>query len=253
MYDLPEPKENERIAKVVATRGGNQFDVLVAASSSSSRPTLDDLDSSTNENEDATSCTVVHQLLPKTTSTPQLALLPTKFNKLVWLKRNDFVIVETGDDATKEQEQSNVDEGGVRFMISHILYKDQIKHLLRKGLWPIEDPNFQTELDMDRTSKAVAEEDQELRDCTSSKYTVQTLGESDFEQYDSDQDDEADVESEEEHLATSSSAYLATSRADDGIVYDNGYSDDFFVNTNRIASMKIQDSSDSEDDDDNDE
>ena len=48
LFDKPEPQENERIAKVVATRGSNQFDVLVASSKNS-----------------------------------VLAILPTKFNKLV--------------------------------------------------------------------------------------------------------------------------------------------------------------------------
>ena len=68
LYDLPEPKSYERIAKVVATRGGNQFDIILAG----------------------------------TASTNVLAILPTKFHKLVWVKRNDYVIVETGFDDNDE-------------------------------------------------------------------------------------------------------------------------------------------------------
>jgi hypothetical protein len=57
LNDLPEPKEHGRIAKVVATRGGNQFDILLS--------------------------TTVEKV-----RSPQLALfLPTKFHKLVWVKR----------------------------------------------------------------------------------------------------------------------------------------------------------------------
>lgn len=39
----------------------------------------------------------------ETIAEPQLALLPTKFRKLVWLKRNDFVIVQTADDTAMEE------------------------------------------------------------------------------------------------------------------------------------------------------
>jgi len=68
IYDYPEPGDNERIAKVVATRGGNQFDILLP---------IDAKDADAQQPQG------------------QLAILPTKFNKLVWVKRNDFVIVET--------------------------------------------------------------------------------------------------------------------------------------------------------------
>ena len=62
LYDLPEPKEDERIAKVVATRGGNQFDIILASTEGGGN------------------------------NPSGLAILPTKFHKLVWVKRNDYVI-----------------------------------------------------------------------------------------------------------------------------------------------------------------
>jgi probable RNA-binding protein EIF1AD len=102
LNDLPEPGKDELIAKVVNTRGGNQFDLLIA--------------------NDAT---------------PKLAILPTKFHKLVWVKRKDYVLVQTGT-----EDDQNDELGGVRYMISHILYKDQVKHLKMKGLWPEDDPEF---------------------------------------------------------------------------------------------------------------
>lgn len=164
LNDLPEPKVHERVAKVVSTRGLNQFDILVASDDS-----------------------VVDRK-------PQLAILPTKFHKLVWVKRNDYVIVETGDDAKNDD-----DESGIRYIISHILYKDQVKHLQSKDLWPLTDPEFQ---------------------------------------HDAEGNDEALEAPKEE---------------DDGIVYGNDYydsddqnDDDLFVNTNRLARLEIQDSSNSE-------
>lgn len=187
LYDLPEPNEYERIAKVVATRGGNQFDIVLAAN-----------DTDTN---------------PK-----GLAILPTKFHKLVWVKRNDYVIVQTGidqnqdddgegnqeDDKEKETAETASDaneETGIRFIISHILYKDQVKHLVSKGLWPSHDPEFSDDV--------VSDPNQHSND-----------------------NDEAEAEESN----------------DDGIVYNDYYDmendDDLFVNTNRVARLEIQDSED---------
>jgi probable RNA-binding protein EIF1AD len=179
LNDLPEPKEHERIAKVVATRGGNQFDILL----------------STTVEEDRT---------------PQLALLPTKFHKLVWVKRGDYVIVQTGGKA-HEEEKDNDDETGIRFIISHILYKDQVKHLQIKGLWPEKDPEFNRD-----AVRGGGAEDGEAQE---------------------DADEEDDDASQDE--------------GDDGIVYSTGYEDDddLFVNTNRIAKLNVQDSDSEEDSD----
>lgn len=168
LHDLPEPKENEKIARVVATRGGNHFDICVA-----------------NDNNVC------------------LAILPTKFHKLVWVKRGDYVLVEVGNEDEAAEDEAGTsknkgdiqDDGGVRHMISHILYKDQVKHLISKGLWPDDDPEF-------------------------------AKGE-----YCRDDDGGENLED------------------GDGIVYqdyDDTVDDDLFVNTNRIARLEIQDSSDDE-------
>jgi len=187
LYDLPEPNEYERIAKVVATRGGNQFDIVLAANFTDTNP-------------------------------KGLAILPTKFHKLVWVKRNDYVIVQTGidqnqdddgegnqeDDKEKETAETASDaneETGIRFIISHILYKDQVKHLVSKGLWPSHDPEFSDDV--------VSDPNQHSND-----------------------NDEAEAEESN----------------DDGIVYNDYYDmendDDLFVNTNRVARLEIQDSED---------
>lgn len=107
LHDLPEPEEGQQVAQVVATRGGNQFEIQTAQHS----------------------------------STPQLAILPTKFHKLVWIKRKDYVIVQGGEE----------DGEGIRYLITHILYKEQIKHLKSKGLWPSE---FDDEKDNDDDDEA---------------------------------------------------------------------------------------------------
>jgi probable RNA-binding protein EIF1AD len=139
LFDSPEPQSNERIAKVVATRGSNQFDVRLARTKIDT-PTDTSKAGSTGEGDDSDSGDTV------------LAILPTKFRTLVWVKRNDFVIVRFAGDRNEADDDhdggapdhNRNDSGGIRYMISHILYKDQIHHLLAKNLWPIQDPEFAT-------------------------------------------------------------------------------------------------------------
>jgi probable RNA-binding protein EIF1AD len=170
LHDFPIPQQDECIAKVVATRGGNQFDVLVDGNSQ-----------------------------------PQLAILPSKFNKLIWVKRGDYCIVQTGEDSSEEETTS----GGVRYLITHILYKDQIKHLKSKKLWP-SGKDFET-------AEGGTDDDRKQQGGEEAKWT-------------SDEEDEQE----------------------DGIVYDTGIDDEYFVNTNRVNVMEIQESSESESSDDGD-
>ena len=63
-----------------------------------------------------------------------MAILPTKFNKLIWMKRGDYVIISgsEGQFTTASGKQN-----GVEAMIQHILMKDQINHIKKEGLWYI--------------------------------------------------------------------------------------------------------------------
>ncbi|GKY96976.1 hypothetical protein MPSEU_000656500 [Mayamaea pseudoterrestris] len=185
MNDLPIPQADERIAKVVATRGGNQFDILLSLSAQD--------DASARKS--------------------RLCILPTKFRKLVFIKRGDFVIVETsvGNDAAVEEEADK--EGGVRCIVKHILYKDQIKHLKAKELWPIHDAEFNEET-------PAAALPGSSNDATQSPMDSNERSES-------------------------------LNKVDHGIVYDAMYGDEdldgeLVLNTNRMADLLVQDSSDSE-------
>lgn len=137
--------------------------------------------------------------------TVHLAILPTKFHKLVWVKRGDYVIVQAGqEEKTEDETDSKTDnnntspgEGGVRHIISHILYKDQIKHLKSKGLWPDDDPEFSK-----GSSAPEAGEDEETEPLEADDGIVYN-----------DYDDEDNVD------------------------------DQLFVNTNRISRLEIQESS----------
>jgi len=214
LYDLPEPKQYERIAKVVATRGGNQFDIILAGTG-------------TTENSNISG----------------LAILPTKFHKLVWVKRNDYVIVQTGinneqdDDDDNNEDDEDIDNGkdkqnqersiaeakttndanetGIRFIISHILYKDQVKHLISKGFWPKNDPEFSENHSSAPTADESDEKDDKKEEGDGIVYNTEY----------GDYDDNTGIYYTE---------------------YDNENDDDLFVNTNRIARLEIQDSDDEE-------
>ncbi|KAL3673428.1 hypothetical protein V7S43_001140 [Phytophthora oleae] len=98
LYGDPEPKENELIVRVTALRGSNLFEVVDANGAKS------------------------------------VTMLPTKFRKLIWVKRGDFLIVGEGDGG--EATTAKGKKGAVTSIVEHILYKEQIKNLKRKDLWP---------------------------------------------------------------------------------------------------------------------
>ncbi|KAL7521318.1 hypothetical protein ACHAWX_005992 [Stephanocyclus meneghinianus] len=233
LHDFPEPEESlgQRIARVVGTRGGNMFDVVVAPPATpilTTTPIESDkteISRSVNNNETP--------YLNSAQRTPQLAFLPTKFRKLVWIKRNDFVIVECGEEEDQEEQRprSSVKDqtasssgGGFRYVITHILYKDQVKHIKSKGLWPL-DPFFS---DSDAASSSEPQQRVDLED--------------ENQNDDEDYGDYCPDKSEEQ--------YRADTRNDGGIVYDDPLGDEFMVNTNRIAAMRVDDSSSDESDED---
>ena len=105
----PEPGEGERIAKVVGTRGSNQFEIVLSDTKSTCRGNVTISDGNTNTGSEKARQPRGQQLQPQpqlhrqppiapSARTSKLAILPTKYRKLVWLKRNDFVIVRCGQD-----------------------------------------------------------------------------------------------------------------------------------------------------------
>ena len=98
MHGTPVPGKGEVVARVKAPRGANVIEVVSGA------------DGSTG-----------------------LAILPTKFRKLVWVKRGDYVIIAG---STEDIEVSDGNIGAVNFRVSAVLYKDQVRHIKQQGLWP---------------------------------------------------------------------------------------------------------------------
>lgn len=114
LHQYPEPSLGEQIAQVLGSRGGNVLEILVPVAAE---------EKTSNSTTNSTSS--------------ELAILPTKFRKLIWVKRGDYVIVG-GDDTTKtaSEEQHLSSKNKVRYMVRHILYKDQIQHLKALEQWP---------------------------------------------------------------------------------------------------------------------
>jgi len=79
----------------------------------------------------------------------ELANLPKKFNKLIWIKTGDHVIVEDNNcrsgltsannnvlDHISNSVEITANNSKVRFTITHILSRNNIKYLKINNLWP---------------------------------------------------------------------------------------------------------------------
>jgi probable RNA-binding protein EIF1AD len=99
LNDFPIPSESEQIIQIVSSQGSNQLEVRTADGAVS------------------------------------LAILPTKFRRLVWVKRGDFLIASCSGE---EYETAEGISGRVRFIVEHILYPEQVKYLQSSGHWPVE-------------------------------------------------------------------------------------------------------------------
>ena len=272
----PEPGDGERIAKVVGTRGSNQFEVVLSISRRKSSAQAQQQQEQSHQDlrqrhesqhQRRHEASKASPMIPSSARTPKLAILPTKYRKLVWVKRNDFVIVRCGEDEEEVDEDSitgneapsdgdtEVEEAGggrstaaaaavaaaaittksssskqhadtkvsntstpvvisgIRYEIIHILYRDQVKHLKRKGLWPEDDPCFSEGVPDDSDAAAVANESR-IKHNRDEAFTRKD----DLESHDDEEDGN-----------------------NDGIVYD---ADDavLFVNTNKISTLRVEDS-----------
>jgi len=279
LNDFPEPTPpNERIAKVVGTRGSNQFEVVLAPEQQQQQ----------QDDEGNATRTVVSRN-GNWDKTPQLALLPSKFRKLIWVKRNDYVICSCAEDDAEEDEEevgdgdSDDDDdgsgeertkstlepegttssklipptsastpGGIRYMITHILYKDQVKHLKDVRKWPT-DPFFDNDgvtADGDGSGNKKEEMDgiilraKALAIVNEEKEDKRRLK---MEGGGAEEGDTNEIENTEQHLKLGEND---DSQSGDDNDYDDDYvyDDDLFINTNRIAKMTIDDSDSDESD-----
>ena len=96
------PNETEKVVQVLGNRGDNTFEVQLSADGKA------------------------------------LARLPNKFNKLIWIKTGDYIVIGGEDEPADAAAMASATgtEGKEQYAIIHILSKPNIKFLKAKGLWP---------------------------------------------------------------------------------------------------------------------
>lgn len=125
------PSGAEVIGMVKGNRGGNLFDVQIPLTATNEETVFTEVRKQACQGE------VI------------LAKLPNKFNKLLWIKANDYVVVEkeafesgdsdiTSNPSTENPNPStgkNTDLSG--YCIKHILSKENVKYLKSQTAWPV--------------------------------------------------------------------------------------------------------------------
>ncbi len=97
LNSFPEPEEGDQIVLVKGSRGTNIFEVQLP-----------------DGKED-------------------LALMPSKFKKLIWVKRGDYLIVSGV--LASDLEGSGSDSSKVHFVIKNILTYEQISNIHEQNKW----------------------------------------------------------------------------------------------------------------------
>ena len=62
-------------------------------------------------------------------------ILPNRFRNLIWIKRNDFVVVESNSTSIIGKVETEIPSSS-NYQIKEILNRNQIKYLKSFGLWP---------------------------------------------------------------------------------------------------------------------
>ncbi|KAH6561373.1 hypothetical protein BASA60_011516 [Batrachochytrium salamandrivorans] len=171
----PEPTDEQLIAKVLEVRGGGLYNVAVALPAALA-DTINTTDMSAKSSEKSgfastatltqglsSDAAVVTAIDMASLGTPcvdfpcalqMLVLLPSKFQKLIWIKTGSFVIISiTAHSKTK-----------VKGEIAHVLFPDNIKYLKSVSKWPavfdkgvcsaLEDVSFRETDNIERDLKA---------------------------------------------------------------------------------------------------
>lgn len=61
----------------------------------------------------------------------ELAMMPTKFKKLIWIKRGDYLLTSSAAEAI----EAAGGDASVRYVIKAILTRPQIRHIIQIGKW----------------------------------------------------------------------------------------------------------------------
>uniref|UniRef100_A0A7S1BRC9 S1-like domain-containing protein n=1 Tax=Corethron hystrix TaxID=216773 RepID=A0A7S1BRC9_9STRA len=223
-YVTPDYSSGERIARVLGTRGGNLFEVDVAEDPRSDHDANDVV-----EHPPATSAVSniapASENLEPSRKAADLALLPTKFKNLIYVKRGDYVVVKSGESGEEEHTSA------VRYIIRHILFRDQVKYL-REGragphLWP-----RRFGLEGEREGVRATSGEEEAIVAAALQAARERTGGGDF-RFEGGVVDDGDGDRKEGGELMDGEEEDPESELDD---------DDLFVNTNRLAALHVDDS-----------
>jgi len=116
-------------------------------------------------------------------------MLPTKYRKLVWIKRGMFLIVSGDPDAKIETASGK--EGRVKYIVQHILLEEQEKHLRSTTHWP--------ELFIDKDKKVEEDHDTEKKEDEEDDYMAGVFRNNNRRRgFDSDESSSEESSSEED-------------------------------------------------------
>eukprot|EP01027_Heterolobosea_sp_BB2_P009320 GEZU01013751.1.p1 GENE.GEZU01013751.1~~GEZU01013751.1.p1 ORF type:complete len:182 (+),score=65.77 GEZU01013751.1:95-640(+) len=137
-------KDTEKIVRVVATRGTNQVEVEACDGEK------------------------------------MLVMMPTKFRKLIWIKRGDYLIIDT--------DLSEENTGKIKGIIEHVLQTQHIKHLKKMNMWPEQFQQSASENAKQSNGNNNNEEDDEVVASSGDE----RRNDEDDEEYDSEEEEEDD-------------------------------------------------------------
>lgn len=125
--DFDPPESNQRICRILGSRGNNLHEVESAEPFTG---TTDTMTTTTTITGTTNAAAAVTSTVPETDNASDgccqfLVSMPTKFRKNVWVKRGDFVIVEPIDEGDK-----------VKAEIVRILTAQHIKEFKKMDIWP---------------------------------------------------------------------------------------------------------------------
>jgi probable RNA-binding protein EIF1AD len=176
--------------------------------------------------------------------------------------------VECGDDAEEDDSKGGGEEekesrteslrvgkserdagGGFRYVITNILYKDQVKHIKLRGLWPL-DPIFNANVEEMKVDPSLSETVAATAGSRREKRIIdRPPALDDSLSYTDDEDDEDDDYYNDDNLLNHPN-HDGIAYEKDGIVFNDSLGrDDLVLNTNRISALRVEDSSDDDEED----
>lgn len=129
MNEAPELDESTIVARILRAHGTNLFEV--------SHKTLIRSQGSICQRaarlDETTTRTAILPQVEDQHGNTGLCMLPTKFRKLVWVRKGEYVLVSKSDGDVSTAAGT---KGSVTYMIERPILREHVKELVRAGTWP---------------------------------------------------------------------------------------------------------------------